>query len=179
MSNNTKKQTTKYVSRWFTKGWLEDDDFLSDLKSFPSREEAYEYTKDMLDAPSNISMPFAVIWEQKYPLLNLVDGVDYGDVIHLLYEITGRLNAPLEEYPNARFMRSYLERDTTKEQTDDLFERIKKTIADWQEENNIIIPADYPVGWCAGDGVEAVQSNWSDRQWSTPNKSSKAEEAAE
>ena len=178
MSKNTKKQTTKYVSRWFTKGWLEDDDFLSDLKSFPSKKEAYDYTKDMLDASSNISMPFAVIWEQKYPLLNLADGVDYGPVLGMRREIEEQLNDQLEDYSDARFKGPYEDYDT-KEQFDDLLERIKKTIADWQEENNIIIPADYPVGWCAGDGVETVVSNWSDRQWPTPNKSSKAEEAAE
>ncbi|QHJ78489.1 MAG: hypothetical protein [Bacteriophage sp.] len=178
MSNNTKKQTTKYVSRWFTKGWLEDDDFLSDLKSFPSKKEAYDYTKDMLDASSNISMPFAVIWEQKYPLLNLADGVDYGPVLGMLREINEQLNDQLEDYSDARFKRPY-ENYKTNEQLDDLLERIKKTIADWQEENNIIIPADYPVGWCAGDGVETVQSNWSDRQWPATDKSSKAEEAAE
>ncbi|WP_295950208.1 hypothetical protein [uncultured Bartonella sp.] len=178
MSKNTKKQTTKYVSRWFTKGWLEDDDFLSDLKSFPSREEAYDYTKDMLDAPSNTSMPFAVIWEQKYPLLNLADGVDYGPVLGMLREIKEQLNDQLEDYSDARFKRPY-EDYKTKEQFDDLLERIKKTIADWQEENNIIIPADYPVGWCAGDGVETVVSNWSDRKWPASDKTSKAEGAAE
>jgi|GEM_PF-1375538 len=123
------------------------------------------------------SMPFAVIWEQKYPLLNLADGLDYGAVLGLLREIEEQLNDKLEDYSDARFKRPYEGR--YRGQDWDLFERIKKTIADWQEENNIIIPADYPVGWCAGDGVETVQSNWSDRQWSTPNKSSKAEEAAE
>ena len=118
MSKNTKKQTTKYVSRWFTKGWLEDDDFLSDLKSFPSREEAYDYTKDMLDAPSNTSMPFAVIWEQKYPLLNLADGVDYGAVLGMLREINEQLNDQLEDYSDARFKRPYKDYKT-KEQFDD------------------------------------------------------------
>ena len=177
MSKNTKKQTTKYVSRWFSNASL-DGDFSSISKPFPTREEAFKYTKDILDDPSNTLMPFAVIWEQKYPLLNLADGVDYGPVLGMRREIEEQLNDQLEDYSDARFKGPYEDYDT-KEQFDDLLERIKKTIADWQEENNIIIPADYPVGWCAGDGVETVVSNWSDRQWPTPNKSSNAEEAAE
>lgn len=177
MSKNTKKQTTKYVSRWFSNASL-DGDFSSISKPFLTRGEAYDYTKRVLDDPENTSMPFATIWERKYPLLNLADGVDYGPVLGMLREINEQLNDQLEDYSDTRFKRPYKDY-TTKEQFDDLLERIKKTIADWQEENNIIIPADYPVGWCAGDGVETVQSNWSDRQWPAPDKSSKAEEEAE
>ncbi|QHJ77471.1 MAG: hypothetical protein [Caudoviricetes sp.] len=177
MSNNTKKQTTKYVSRWFTKGWLEDDDFLSDLKSFPSKKEAYDYTKDMLDASSNISMPFAVIWEQKYPVLNLADGVERGVVFDLMYEIEEQLNARLTKSSSGNLNLPWADY-STEEQKLDLLKRIKKTIAAWQKENNITIPAHYPNGWCAGDGVETVVSNWSDRKWPASDKSSKAEETA-
>lgn len=177
MSKNTEKQTTKYVSRWFSNASL-DGDFSSISKPFLTREEAYDYTKRVLDDPENTSMPFATIWERKYPLLNLADGVDYGAVWDMILAVKGGLNDQLKDYSDARFKRPY-EAYATDKQDWDLFERIKKTIADWQEENNIIIPADYPVGWCAGDGVEAVQSNWSDRKWPATDKSSKAEETAE
>lgn len=177
MSKNTKKQTTKYVSRWFSNASL-DGDFSSISKPFLTRGEAYDYTKRVLDDPENTSMPFATIWERKYPLLNLADGVERGVVFDLMYEIEEQLNARLTKSSSGNLNLPWADY-STEEQKLDLLKRIKKTIAAWQKENNITIPAHYPNGWCAGDGVETVVSNWSDRKWPAPDKSSKAEEAAE
>lgn len=175
MSKNTKKQTTKYVSRWFSNASL-DGDFSSISKPFLTREEAYDYTKRVLDDPKNTSMPFAVIWEQKYPLLNLADGVGYGTALVMLREIKGKLDDQLEGYSDARFRRCQYESCSFNEHIFDLSERIKKTIAAWQEENNIIAPADNPVGWCKDAVVAIVKSNWSDRQWDDGDKAGIAEE---
>jgi len=177
MSKNTKKQTTKYVSRWFSNASL-DGDFSSISKPFLTREEAYDYTKRVLDDPENTSMPFATIWERKYPLLNLADGVERGVVFDLMYEIEEQLNARLTKSSSGNLNLPWADY-STEEQKLDLLKRIKKTIAAWQKENNITIPAHYPNGWCAGDGVETVVSNWSDRKWPATDKSSQAEEAAE
>lgn len=176
MSNNTKKQTTKYVSRWFSNASL-DGDFSSISKPFLTRGEAYDYTKRVLDDPENTSMPFATIWERKYPLLNLADGVERGVVFDLMYEIEEQLNARLTKSSSGNLNLPWADY-STEEQKLDLLKRIKKTIAAWQKENNITIPAHYPNGWCAGDGVETVVSNWSDRKWPASDKSSKAEETA-
>lgn len=177
MSKNTKKQPTKYVSRWFSNASL-DGDFSSISKPFLTREEAYDYTKRVLDDPENKSMPFATIWERKYPLLNLADGVERGVVFDLMYEIEEQLNARLTKSSSGNLNLPWADY-STEEQKLDLLKRIKKTIAAWQKENNITIPAHYPNGWCAGDGVETVVSNWSDRKWPASDKSSKAEEEAE
>ena len=177
MSKNTKKQTTKYVSRWFSNASL-DGDFSSISKPFLTRGEAYDYTKRVLDDPENTSMPFATIWERKYPLLNLADGVERGVVFDLMYEIEEQLNARLTKSSSGNLNLPWADY-STEEQKLDLLKRIKKTIAAWQKENNITIPAHYPNGWCAGDGVETVVSNWSDRKWPASDKSSKAEEEAE
>ncbi|WP_295963662.1 hypothetical protein [uncultured Bartonella sp.] len=176
MSNNTKKQTNKYVSRWFSNASL-DGDFSSISKPFLTRGEAYDYTKRVLDDPENTSMPFATIWERKYPLLNLADGVERGVVFDLMYEIEEQLNARLTKSSSGNLNLPWADY-STEEQKLDLLKRIKKTIAAWQKENNITIPAHYPNGWCAGDGVETVVSNWSDRKWPASDKSSKAEETA-
>lgn len=173
MSKNTKKQTTKYVSRWFSNASL-DGDFSSISKPFLTREEAYDYTKRVLDDPENTSMPFATIWERKYPLLNLADGVERGVVFDLMYEIEEQLNARLTKSSSGNLNLPWADY-STEEQKLDLLKRIKKTIAAWQKENNITIPAHYPNGWCTGDGVETVVSNWSDRKWPASDKSSKAE----
>ena len=176
MSKNTKKQPTKYVSRWFSNASL-DGDFSSISKPFLTRGEAYDYTKRVLDDPENTSMPFATIWERKYPLLNLADGVERGVVFDLMYEIEEQLNARLTKSSSGNLNLPWADY-STEEQKLDLLKRIKKTIAAWQKENNITIPAHYPNGWCAGDGVETVVSNWSDRKWPASDKSSKAEETA-
>lgn len=177
MSKNTKKQTTKYVSRWFSNASL-DGDFSSISKPFLTRGEAYDYTKRVLDDPENTSMPFATIWERKYPLLNLADGVERGVVFDFMYEIEEQLNARLTKSSSGNLNLPWADY-STEEQKLDLLKRIKKTIAAWQKENNITIPAHYPNGWCAGDGVETVVSNWSDRKWPASDKTSKAEEEAE
>jgi len=174
MSNNTKKQTTKYVSRWFSRVWTEDDcSFMP--KSFSTKKEAYEYTKRILEDRKNRSTPFTAIWERKYPLLNLAAGVSYGNILEMLRKIEEQLNEPLKQYSDGYLKLSW-ENFSTKEQNYDLLERIKKTIVGWQKENNIIFVASYPVEWCAGDGVELIQSNWSDRKWDYGDKAGIAEE---
>lgn len=177
MSKNTKKQPTKYVSRWFSNASL-DGDFSSISKPFLTRGEAYDYTKRVLDDPENTSMPFATIWERKYPLLNLADGVERGVVFDLMYEIEEQLNARLTKSSSGNLNLPWADY-STEEQKLDLLKRIKKTIAAWQKENNITIPAHYPNGWCAGDGVETVVSNWSDCKWDDGDKAGIAEEEAE
>lgn len=170
----SKKTANKYVSRWFSRVWTEDDcSFMP--KSFSTKEEAHEYTKRILEDRKNKSTPFTSIWERKYPLLNLAAGVSYGNILELLRKIKEQLNEPLKQYSDGYLKLSW-ENFSTKEQDYDLLERIKKTITAWQQENNIIIVASYPVEWCAGDGVELIQSNWSDRKWDDGDKAGIAEE---
>ena len=170
----SKKTANKYVSRWFTRVYTEDDySFMP--KSFSTKKETYEYTKRILEDCKNKSTPFTAIWERKYPLLNLAAGVSYGNILELLRKIEEQLNEPLKQYSDGYLKLSW-EKQCTKEQHYDLLERIKKKITDWLSENKIIILSSYPVEWCAGDGVELIQSNWSDRKWDDGDKAGIAEE---
>ena len=91
----SKKTANKYVSRWFSRVWTEDDcSFMP--KSFSTKEEAHEYTKRILEDRKNKSTPFTAIWERKYPLLNLAAGVSYGNILEMLRKIKEQLNEPLK-----------------------------------------------------------------------------------
>lgn len=156
MSNNTEKQTNKYVSRWFSNATT-NEEFSLTRGPFNSRKEAYDYTRRFLNDHKYAPLPFASIWERKYRLLDLASAV--GD--ELVDRVLKQLQEKLQDYPERASicLKLTLDEYYNTVQLHDLVERIKKTIKGWQEENNINIPSYYPVGWCDGDALETIASN--------------------
>ena len=126
MAENTRKQTTKYVWRWYV------DDCEGWVGPYRSKRAAMEYARSLTDKGDD----FIEIAMWKTSTVDLSEAIDDAFVEEMLRslmmeaDIDGIYETPPEL---AKFCTN------PKKQKDDFFRRLKAAVAAWQKANRIVV----------------------------------------